>query len=381
MGLGSAMPGQISLAEARDMARAARKKARAGVDPITEREAVVEASRIEAARSTTFRAAAEGFIEAHKDGWKSDKHAGQWSATLKTYAYPVLEDLAMSAITTEHIEKVLQPIWRTKRETANRVRGRIEQIWDWARVKDFHSGTDNPARWLGNMKIRLGETKSARKRRKVRHHPALPYDQMPVFYAALVKQEGVSASALAFTILTCARTSETIGMRFSEIDWDDKVWTVPPERMKADREHRIPLADDAMAILKRMKAEKRSEYVFPGAAKRVRKAADTTDAANTTEADGKSEGQPLSNMAMAALLDRMDGGWKDDKGQPITVHGFRSTFRDWAAHETNVPREIAEMALAHVVADETERAYQRGDLLKKRRELQTAWAKFCVSKV
>lgn len=348
MGLGSAMPGQVSLSEARQMAQDARRLLRKGVDPIQSRSQIVGAARLDAARSITFQQAAERYIEAHKGGWSNAKHLYQWETTLKMFVYPLIGTVSATAVTTEHVMQVLQPIWHDKRETASRLRGRIEKVLDWARVMGFRTG-ENPARWRDHLSHLLGNQKKA-----VRHHPSLPYANISKFYAALRDQSGAAAAALEFTILTAARTGETIGMRFPEIDWTEKVWTIPAERMKAKRPHRVPLADRAMTILQTMKDARVSDFVFPG---------------------GKA-GRPLSNMAMAKLVDRM-GDWLDDKGQPITVHGFRSTFRDWTAHETAFPREIAELALAHVIADETEQAYQRGDLLNKRRLLMASWAQFC----
>ena len=265
MGLGSAMQGQVSLAEARQMAQDARKRAGAGIDPLEARDAATEAARLEAARSISFRQAAERYIEAHKGGWTNAKHVYQWETTLKMFAYPLIGDVSTSAVATEHVMQVLEPIWNSKRETASRLRGRIEKILDWARVSGYRKG-ENPARWRDHLRHLLSNQK-----KPVRHYPSLPYAQMAQFYAVLRQETGVSASALEFTVLTAARTSEVTGMRFGEIDWADKIWTVPGERMKAKRPHRVPLCERAVAILERMKTDKISDYVFSGATKRSKR--------------------------------------------------------------------------------------------------------------
>ena len=335
----------ISLAEARLMAAEARRLKAMGVDPIASREAVRAQGRLEAARSVTFRYCAESYIAARKTSWKNAKHADQWAATLETYAMPLMGDLPVQSIDVGLVHKVLEPIWSSKTETASRVRGRIESILDWATVREFRTG-DNPARWKGHLE-NLFPARS--KVQKVEHHPALPYAQMGTFMASLKTQEGNGALATQFTILTATRTGEAIGARWSEIDLDTGVWTIPGTRMKAGREHRVPLSKAALTILRaRQKSGDKSVFVFPG---------------------GK-RGKAISNMAMLQTLRRME---RDD----LTVHGFRSTFRDWAAEHTAFAREVAEAALAHVVGNKVEAAYRRGDLFEKRRKLMDAWAQYC----
>jgi integrase len=296
----------------------------------------------------TFKACAEAYIDAHRAGWRNAKHADQWANTLATYAYPIFGAVPVQAVDVGLIMKVLEPIWTTKTETASRVRGRIESVLDWAKARGYRRG-DNPARWRGHLDNLLARQS---KIQKVQHHAALPYGQIGTFVVNLRKQEGIAARALEFTILTAARTGETIGARREEINDDATVWTVPAKRMKVDtHEHRVPLSPAASAIAKHILQSHKGEFLFPG---------------------GKAK-KPLSNMAMAAVLDRMG---RDD----ITVHGFRSTFRDWAAEMTSFPREVAEMALAHVVDDKVEAAYRRGDLFEKRRRLMEAWATYCAKR-
>src|ERR1700730_7761772 len=242
--------------------------------------------------------------------------------------------------------KALEPIWQTKSETASRLRGRIEAVLDWATAREYRKG-DNPARWRGHLDKLLP---ARSKVRKVEHHPALPFDDLADFIAGLRSQEGIAARALEFLILTATRTGEVIGARWDEVDLGEKIWVVPAARMKAGREHRVPLSGAAMAILEEMEKIRESEFVFTGGER----------------------GKPLSNMAMLAVLKRMERG-------DLTAHGFRSSFRDWAAERTNFPHEVAEMALAHTVGDKVEAAYRRGDLLQKRRQIMDAWARFCAT--
>jgi integrase len=334
----------ISLAEARKRAASCRQLRVDGIDPIEERKTGKLKAKLASTRTMTFRKCAEAYIEAHKAGWKNAKHAAQWPATLGTYAYPVFGDLPISDIDVTLVSKVLEPIWKTKTETASRLRGRIERVLDWATVRGYRQG-DNPARWRGHLDKLL----VARSRvQKVRHHPALAYPEVGQFVAALREQESTSALALEFLILTATRTAEVIGATWTEIDFDLAVWTIPAERMKARKEHRVPLSRPALAILKRLYKDRHGEFVFMGT----------------------KPGRPLSNMALLALLEHM--GRTD-----ITVHGFRSTFRDWAAERTSFPREVAEHALAHSLLDKVEAAYQRGDLFEKRRRLMVEWGKFC----
>ena len=317
-----------------------------GIDPIGARMVERAQAALEDAKATTFKEAAERYIAAHRAGWKAAKHAGLWENTLATYAYPVIGKISVQAIDTDLVLKVLEPIWTKKPETASRVRGRMEVILDWAKSRGLRQG-ENPARWRGHLQFQL----PARfKVRRVKHHAALPHAELPEFVAELRKQVGIGALALEFTILTAARTGEIIGATRDETNLSERVWTVPAARIKGGKEHRVPLSSRALAILKTVTAPENGEhaFVFPG---------------------GKS-GRPLSNVAMAAVLKRM--GRAD-----VTVHGFRSTFRDWAAERTNYPSEVVEMALAHAVGNKVEAAYRRGDLFEKRRRLMADWCTFC----
>ncbi len=343
MGLGSA--GTFSLAEARDKALTCRKLCYEGIDPIEMRRGQRQDAAIEAAKAITFRTCAERYVEAHKAGWRNAKHAAQWTATLEAYAFPVFGALPVAAVDTGLVMQALQPIWTTKAETATRVRGRVEAILDWATTHSYRRG-ENPARWKGHLANLLPKRSRVQ---KVEHHAALPFAQVPAFLKGLAEQTGVAAKLLAFTILTAARTGESLGAQWSEIDLDAGIWTVPAERMKAGAEHRVPLSSAALAVLVEMKGLD-AIYVFPGGRR----------------------GKPLSNMAMLVLLRRME---RED----ITVHGFRSSFRDWASETTDFPSEVVEMALAHTVESKVERAYRRGDLFEKRRDLMSAWASWCAA--
>jgi integrase len=343
MGLGGVQT--LGLADARRRANECRKLRLDGHDPIDDRKAGQLQAKLEAARAMTFRQCAEAYIAAHRASWKNDKHAAQWPSTLTTYAYPVFGELPVHKVDVEHVLKAVEPIWHTKTETASRLRQRIEAVLDWATARRHRQG-DNPARWRGH----LDQVLPARaKVQKVRHHAALPYAEIGGFMAKLREQEGMAASALEFLMLTATRTGEVVGAAWEEFDLDAAVWMIPPDRMKAGKEHRVPLSKPALAILKRLKKSQSGKFVFPG---------------------GKA-GKPLSNMALLALLERMDRA-------DLTVHGFRSTFRDWAAERTNFPREVAEHALAHSLKDKVEAAYRRGDLFEKRRRLMDEWAKFCA---
>ena len=337
----------IGLAEARNRAAAFRLQRQDGVDPIERRRAERLGARLDAARAVTFKECAARYIASHRAGWRNPKHAAQWQATLATYAEPVIDGLSVQAVDTALVLKVLEPIWTAKPETAGRVRGRMESILDWAKVRGFRSG-ENPARWRGHLDKLLP---ARSKVRRVEHHAALAYAQLPVFLMSLREQEGIAARALEYAILTAARTGEIIGAQWSEMDLLDKTWTLPAGRMKAGREHRVPLSAHALAILKEMQAHRQAgdAFVFPGA----------------------TLGRPLSNMAFLMLLRRMGRG-------DLTAHGFRSTFRDWAAERTKFPAEVAEMALAHTVSDKTVAAYNRSDLFERRRRLMAAWANFCT---
>ena len=342
MGLGGLA--DVTLSEARRKAAEARKVLADGIDPIEAARAQAKDLAAKSANATTFQEATERYVAAHASGWKNAKHSAQWTSTLQTYAFPVFGDVSVSSVDVNMVLKVLEPIWADKNETARRVRGRIEAILDWASARNMRTG-DNPARWRGLLMHLLAKRSKVS---AVMHHAALPYTTIGEFMATLGDQEGIAAKALEFTILTAARTSEVIGARWQEIDLDAAIWTVPADRIKAGKEHRVPLSAPAVAIAKAMSKTRQSEFVFPG---------------------GRRE-RPLSNMAMAGVLKRMG---RDD----ITVHGFRSCFRDWAAEQTNYPREVAEMALAHAVGDKVEAAYRRGDLFEKRKKLMAAWSKFC----
>ncbi len=334
----------VSLSDARTKATECRRLRADGFDPIEARKLERDKARLAAARALTFKDAADAYIKAHQAGWRNAKHAAQWCSTLDTYAGPVFGSLPVQDVDVSLITKVLEPIWATKTETASRLRGRIEAVLDWATVRGYRRG-DNPARWRGHLENLLPQRSKVQ---RVEHHPALPYGEIGAFMGTLRQHDGVAAVALEFLILTATRTSETIGARWDEIDIDHAIWTIPADRIKAGKEHRVPLSAPAMAILKRLNKIRQGDFVFPG---------------------GKVK-NPLSNMALLALLKRM--GRAD-----LTAHGFRSTFRDWTAERTNYPREVAEMALAHTVSDKVEAAYRRGDLFEKRRRMMEEWARYC----
>jgi len=342
MGLGSLSA--VSLSEARIKAGEYRRLRQEGVDPIEVRKSLRERAVLDAAKTVTFKDAAASYIASHRAGWRSAKHAWQWENTLATYAEPVLGRLSIQAIDTGLVLKVLEPIWKAKPETASRLRGRIEVILDWAKSRGLRQG-ENPARWRGHLQHQLP---ARSKLQRVKHHAALPYADLPDFMSKLRAQKGTSARALEFTILTAARTGDTIGALWNEVNTSDKVWTVPADRMKARKEHRVPLSPHALAILRDEHDVRTSDYVFPG---------------------GKA-GKPLSSMAMAEVLQRMGRG-------DITVHGFRSTLRDWAAERTDFPSEVVEMALAHAIGNKVEGAYRRGDMFEKRRRLMDQWSMYC----
>ncbi len=345
----------VSLADARTKAAEMRKLHKSGIDPLAQREADAAqrkaAEQQAAAEAVTFNSVSDFYISAHAAGWRNAKHQAQWRATLETYCAPVFGSLPVGQIETGHVMQALDPIWREKPETATRVRGRIEAVLDFATTRGWRSG-DNPARWRGHLANLLpARAKVAR----VEHHPALPWREMAGFMVELASREddSVAAMALRFTILTAARSGETLGARWSEVAMAEAVWTVPGERMKAGREHRVPLSDAALAVLReaeKLRTSAADGFVFPG----------------------QRTGKALSNMSMAMLLRRMK---RDD----LSVHGFRSTFRDWCAEATAFDRETAEGALAHTVRDKVEAAYRRGDLFEKRRKLMEAWARYCAT--
>lgn len=347
MGLGSF--NTIGLREARDAARDCRKLCRDGIDPIEQRRVTRGSAALDAGKARTFKECTTAYVEAHRAAWKSAKHADQWLNTMTTYAFPVLGKLAAGAVDTPHVLKVLEPIWAVIPETASRVRGRVEAVLDWATARGFRKGA-NPARWKGHLKNLLA---SPSKIQKTKHHAALPYAEVGAFMLELRSRPAMAAVAMRFTILTAARTGETIGAPWREIAWKEKLWVIPAERMKGDRPHRVPLGKDALAILRELRDTAGGKpdpdaLIFPG-----------------SSASGG-----LSNMALLKLLERMD---RPD----ITTHGFRSSFRDWVAEKTDYPRELAEIALAHIAGDEVETAYQRSDLLERRRALMEEWAAYC----
>lgn len=334
-----------SLAEAREKAIEHKKLIANGIDPLTEKRRIDALKREEKAKSMTFKQCADAYISAHKAGWKNQKHVQQWQNTLEQYSFPFFGDLDVKSIDTGLVTKCLDPIWQAKNETARRLRGRIESVLDWATARKLREG-ENPARWRGHLDKLLAKPSKIQKNE---HLSALPYAEINEFIEQLHQQPGIAAKCLEFTILTGARTGESIGAIWSEIDLEAKIWTIPKERMKADREHIVPLSVHALNILHGMASIRANEYVFSGAQK------------------------GLSNMAMLILLRRM--GWSE-----ITVHGFRSTFRDWAADQTSYPNELLEMCLAHSIKNKTEAAYRRGDLLKKRFRVMDDWARFCYMK-
>jgi integrase len=336
----------IGLAEAREKAQACRRERLDGFDPIEVRKANRQRAQLDAAKAMTFAQCAQRYIASHKAGWKNPKHAAQWPSTLEAYVYPVFGSLPVQAVDVGLVMKVVEPLWTVKPETASRVRGRIESVLDWATARGFRQA-ENPARWRGHLENLLPKKTKVR---QVEHHAALPYTELPQFIAELPEQEGIAARALEFMILSVGRTGEVIGARWSEINFAERLWTVPAERMKAGKEHRVPLSAPAIAILEEMQKIRHSDFVFPGAKAR----------------------RPLSNMAFLMLLRRMDRG-------DLTAHGFRSTFSDWCSERTNFPAEVREMALAHTVSGKVEAAYWRGDLFEKRRQLIDAWARFATA--
>lgn len=341
MGLGSET--SVSLAEARRKAAAARSLLADGIDPIEARQARSAQEALAGAKAVSFQKCAEAYIESHRAGWKNKKHAAQWTSTLATYVYPTLGALPVSSIDTTMVVNTLEPIWNAKPETASRVRGRIESVLDWAAARGYRSG-ENPARWRGHLDKLLPTIK---KTLRVRHHPALPYQEIGEFMHNLRGMQGTAARALEFLILNQSRTIEVIGATPAEFDLKKALWIVPAQRMKAGKEHRVPLAPRSVEIITEQ-LKLNEPFVFPG---------------------GKPQ-KPLSSMAMLKLLERMD---RED----LTVHGFRSTFRDWGAEQTAYPAEVLEMALAHTVGDKVEAAYRRGDLFEKRRRLAQDWARYC----
>lgn len=346
----------FGLSEARDRARQLRAQIIDGSDPLAEKRAVKAQAIVTQQNAVTFNKAAEDYIEQYRPGWKSAKHAQQWENTLATYASPLIGSLSVADITPAHVAEVLRPIWAIKNETATRLRERIEKVIGAA---DAQAGRQrlNPARWKGNIDAMLP---APAKIQKVKHHPALPYVRLPDFMAALSKREGVAARALMFTILSAARGGNVRGMVWREVDLKNRLWIIPAARMKASREHRVPLTQEMINLLpERGYAD---DLVFPSP-----------------------NGSALSDAAMSALISRMNEGlkgsqrWSDKNGDDVVVHGFRSTFSDWVTEQTQHSPEAREMALAHAVSSAVEAAYRRGDMFEKRRELMQDWSDYAAS--
>lgn len=370
----------VSLADATKATVAAKELLRQGRDPIEERGAerarqeAEEAARVRAVQAAEdaarravanpFREVALALIEKKRPGWRNAKHAAQWKTTLTAYAFPMIGDIGVAQVEREHILSILEPIWKTKAETAHRLRARIEAVLDYAVGRGFRRDDVNPAT-LAAVGLSLNGQRKAPKR-KVRSHPALPFGQAAEFMEALGQRDGIGAKALGFAILTAARSGEVLGAKWQEFDLAGRAWRIGDERMKAGREHRVPLSAAALAVLQEMQplSQGPDSYVFPGERK----------------------GKPLSNMALEMALRRLNPAseegqrrrWCSAKGEPITVHGFRSTFRDWVSEATSFPQEMAEMALAHSIKNKTEAAYRRGDLFEKRRRMMEAWAAYCT---
>ena len=342
MGLGPTHA--VSLAEAREAAEALRKELRGGLDPMANRDRHQGAKG--SALRPNFQVCAEQYIEAHEAGWKNPKHAAQWPSSLENYVYPIIGKVAANKIETSDVLKVLEPIWTTKNPTATRVRGRIEKVLDWAKARGLSDG-ENPARWAGHLEHLLAQPKAVQ---KVKHHAALDFNRVPELMSELRARSSISAKALELTILTGVRTAECIGSNWDEIDLPQAAWNIDKVRVKTDRDYRVPLSDRAQEIVKSLDPE--NPLLFPAPTKPDR---------------------PITNMAMSKLL--KDLGYKSSVA---TVHGFRSTFRDWAAEKTDYANEVCEQAIGHRISDKAERAYRRGDMFKKRQSLMADWAAFCA---
>lgn len=342
MGLGG-FP-DVTLAQAREDARAARTKIKSGVDPIEQARSARSALIAAQLSMLTFEQASSQYINAHRSAWKNEKHQKQWETTLAVYVHPKIGKMLVRDVGLPQVLSVLEPIWTTKTETASRVRGRIESVLDWATARGYRDGL-NPARWRGHLDKLLPKPSKVA---KVEHHDALPVTAVGAFMVELRKMEGTGARALDFAILTAARSGEVRGATWNEIDLDAAIWTIPGERMKAGREHRVPLSRDAVALLRSLPRHADTDLVFVGA-----------------------RGGQLSDMTLSAVIRRM--------GAPCVPHGFRSTFRDWAAERSSYPSEMAEMALAHTISNKVEAAYRRGDLFEKRRRMMEDWARFCAT--
>ncbi len=344
MGLGA--KSEVDLHGARDLATHYRKLVRNKIDPLEKRKQEQAADK---GNTVNFTAAAKACIRAKQSEWRSPKTPDQWRNSLRDYAEPVFGHIPVSQIDLATVLKCLQPIWETKTETASRVRGRVETVLDWATVKGFREG-DNPARWKGNLDQLLGKPSKVA---PVQHFAALPYEEMPAFIAKLQQRTGIAPPAVLFTILTAARSGEVRGATWDEVDLKSAIWTIPKDRMKAGRDHRVLLSSAAMKVLGKMQPLQHDDYIFPGL----------------------KQSRPLSDQALTKTLRRMA-----ITEEQASIHGFRSTFRDWVAEKTNYPSEVAEMALAHKVSNQVEAAYRRGDLLEKRRKLMESWAHYCFAK-
>ena len=342
MGLGG-YP-DVTLAQAREKAREKRALVEMGIDPIEDRRSKLATLAASRAKVMTFDECVTAYIKAHGDGWKNPKHRQQWQNTLDTYASPFIGAIDVALVDTGLVLKCLEPIWKDKTETATRLRGRIENVLDWATTREYRQG-ENPARWRGHLDQLLVKPS---KIQKVEHHAALPYVEIGPFMATLKGIEGMGARALEFAILTAARSGEVRGATWAEIDLKAGTWTIPPERMKAGKEHRVPLSARAVELLEALPRIEGEAIVFTSSKK----------------------DKPLSDMSLTAVLRRMDRG-------DLTAHGFRSTFRDWASETTAYPGDVVEMALAHTIKNAVEAAYRRGDLFEKRARLMADWAKYC----
>jgi integrase len=336
--------GYITTKEARDRAYRARESLKVGVDPLDAKKALRTAERLEGAKAMTFSQCAGEYIRGHQAGWKGQKHVKLWKGSLAKYVEPLVGALPVASIDTGLVLKVLRPIWETKTKTAVDVRSRIELILNWAKIHGYRDG-ENPARWKGHLDNALPKPS---KIAKVTHLAAMPYDELPAFMGELRHQEGTAAAALEWTILTAVRSDDTFGFTWPEIDTEKKVWTIPAARMKAEADHRVPLTDRMLEIIEKL--DRKTKFVF----------------------SGENPSKKLPHEDMLEVL-------KGDLGRPFTVHGFRSTFKDWASEETGYANEVSEMALAHKIPSKVEGAYRRGDLFEKRRALMADWAAFCAA--
>jgi integrase len=351
MGLGPVR--DVGLKKARDAAYQARALKRQGTDPLAAKQQQKQGAAVAKAKTMTFAQCAKAYITAHQTGWKNAQHRRQWTASLEAYVYPVFGALPVADIDTGLIMQVLRPIWNDKTETASRLRGRIENILDSAKADGLRDG-DNPARWRGHLEHKLPKRSMVA---PVQHQPALPYREIAAFMTDLRSQDGADLRALELAILCASRSGEVLEAKWSEFgDLADRVWTIPAERMKMKKEHRVPLSDAALAVLQKQKVIRVNDYVFAGQGE-------------------KPAGRSTLDNTLKRRLGRI---YYDEQGRKVTVHGFRSTFRDWAGEETGSDPQVVEMALAHTIANKAEAAYRRGDLFKKRRDLMDAWAAYCA---